>query len=200
MLCCLILVVPLHQYSHISWRHQKWPVENQLNYHLPRYPEPFGTLKLPCARPKHGLFCTRASVVQPGQMAASNRFVSGWRASVVTLLFAAAAFTILLCSLLLVSLFRVGKGWASLGDNSLLFIGNCNTSSRLSLGLHLLINIVGSGILASSNFFMQILLAPTRKDVDRAHKRSRFAEIGVQSFRNLRIVPCRMSASGFFLL
>lgn len=35
---------------------------------------------------------------------------------------------------------------------------------------------------------MQILLAPTRHDIDKAHARSRFAEVGVQSFRNLRIV------------
>lgn len=48
---------------------------------------------------------------------------------------------------------------------------------------------MGSIILASSNFFMQILLAPTRSDIDKAHARSRFAEIGVQSFRNLRVVP-----------
>jgi hypothetical protein len=122
-------------------------------------------------------------------MARSYRFISGWRASAVTLLFAAILLTIVLCSLLLVSLFKLGNGWASLGGNSLLFTGSCITSSRLNLGLHLLINIMGSGVLASSNFFMQILLAPTRRDVDRAHRHSQFAEIGVQSFRNLKIVP-----------
>ena len=122
-------------------------------------------------------------------MTTRRKLLSGWRVSAVALLLAAAALSIVLCSLLLASLFRLGNGWTSLGDTSILFSGSCKTSSRLSLGLHFLLNIISSAILASSNFFMQILLAPTREDVDKAHTRRRFAEIGVQSFRNLGIVP-----------
>ncbi|KAI1317862.1 hypothetical protein F5Y16DRAFT_140581 [Xylariaceae sp. FL0255] len=39
--------------------------------------------------------------------------------------------------------------------------------------------------LSSSNFFMQILNAPTRDEIDRAHKQGHWLEIGVSSIHNL---------------
>lgn len=50
--------------------------------------------------------------------------------------------------------------------------------------LHLLINIFSTLVLASSNFFMQVLNAPTRSEVDTAHAQGRWLDIGVTSWRN----------------
>ncbi|KAF4490123.1 hypothetical protein CGGC5_v003932 [Colletotrichum fructicola Nara gc5] len=54
--------------------------------------------------------------------------------------------------------------------------------------LHLLINIFSSVMLASSNFFMQVLNAPTRSEVDAAHAQGRWVDIGVPSWRNAFIL------------
>ncbi|KAI1741226.1 hypothetical protein F4680DRAFT_458100 [Xylaria scruposa] len=43
-------------------------------------------------------------------------------------------------------------------------------------------------LLASSNFFMQVLNAPSRDELDVAHRRGKWLEIGVSSMRNLFIV------------
>ncbi|KAI0117928.1 hypothetical protein GGR51DRAFT_545815 [Nemania sp. FL0031] len=60
-----------------------------------------------------------------------------------------------------------------------------------NLALHLLINIASTLVvriptfrLASSNFFMQVLNAPTRQEVDNAHFKSSWLGIGVPSVRN----------------
>ncbi|KAI1419584.1 hypothetical protein F5Y12DRAFT_793488 [Xylaria sp. FL1777] len=43
-------------------------------------------------------------------------------------------------------------------------------------------------LLASSNFFMQVLNAPSRDELDVAHRRGKWLEIGVSSMRNLFVV------------
>ena len=47
---------------------------------------------------------------------------------------------------------------------------NLNLIDSLS---HLAINIVSTAILAGSNYTLQILLAPTRKSIDQAHRKNR---------------------------
>ncbi|RGP81471.1 hypothetical protein FLONG3_409 [Fusarium longipes] len=58
----------------------------------------------------------------------------------------------------------------------------------MNLWIHLAINVIGTGILASSNFFMQSLVAPTRAEVDAAHASGYWLEIGIQSIRNFRFI------------
>ncbi|KAI0454720.1 hypothetical protein F5B21DRAFT_473937 [Xylaria acuta] len=59
-----------------------------------------------------------------------------------------------------------------------------------NLALHLLINIASTLVLASSNFFMQVLNAPTRQEVNNAHFKSSWLGIGVPSVRNaFRVSP-----------
>lgn len=67
----------------------------------------------------------------------------------------------------------------------ILFQGDCTTANRLDLALHLVINIFSTCVLASSNFFMQVVSSPTRKEVDYAHHSLHSLEIGVSSFKNL---------------
>ncbi|KAF4435890.1 hypothetical protein F53441_13398 [Fusarium austroafricanum] len=72
----------------------------------------------------------------------------------------------------------------SLNAAFILFQGPCSTSQKINISVHLLLNVFSTLILASSNFFMQIINAPSRADLDRAHARSGWVNIGVPSMRN----------------
>lgn len=63
--------------------------------------------------------------------------------------------------------------------------GECETISRTSIALHLVVNILSSSLLAASNYTMQYLGSPTRNEVDRAHQKGDWLDIGVPVFRNL---------------
>lgn len=64
--------------------------------------------------------------------------------------------------------------------------GNCDQTKKLSLWLHLAINVLGTALLSASNYTMQCLSSPTRQDVDKAHAQNEWLDIGVLSVRNLR--------------
>jgi len=116
---------------------------------------------------------------------------SGWRATGYGLTGLLAILIITLISCLLASISKLPQGSAPLQESTVVYEGNCDVSTRNNLLLHFAINAVASGILASSNFFMQVLVAPTREEVDRAHANHTWLEIGVQSFRNIFHVPKR---------
>lgn len=79
--------------------------------------------------------------------------------------------------------------------------GDCNKISLLNTFLHLLLNVASSLIIASSNFFMQVLNSPTRAEVDQAHARKHWLEIGVPSLRNvLNVSPYKSLAWLLFSL
>ncbi|KAK1148791.1 hypothetical protein N8T08_008676 [Aspergillus melleus] len=67
-----------------------------------------------------------------------------------------------------------------------LYIGSCTLSKNWSIGLHLLINALGTAMLAASNYCAQYLAAPTREDVDQAHSQGSWMDIGIPSLRNIR--------------
>ncbi|KAL6718922.1 hypothetical protein ACLMJK_003157 [Lecanora helva] len=71
---------------------------------------------------------------------------------------------------------------------STLYQGSCAFVKRLDLWLHLLINVLSTGMLMASNYCMQLQAAPTRKNVDKAHKAHDWLDIGVPSLRNLRYI------------
>jgi hypothetical protein len=60
-----------------------------------------------------------------------------------------------------------------------------------SSGIHILINALSTLLLAASNYTMQVLSSPTRKDIDKAHARREYLDIGVLSTRNLSRIPRR---------
>lgn len=64
--------------------------------------------------------------------------------------------------------------------------GNCGDMKRLDLWLHLLINVLSTIHLGASNYSMQCLTAPTRQDIDLAHRDNSWMDIGVPSVRNIR--------------
>ena len=63
--------------------------------------------------------------------------------------------------------------------------GDCSTTRRLNTLLHLLINLLSTLLLGASNYCVQCLSAPTRKDIDKAHAQHKWLDIGVPSIRNL---------------
>lgn len=64
--------------------------------------------------------------------------------------------------------------------------GNCSDARNMSTWLHLGINVLGTLLLGCSNYTMQCLSAPTRDEIDRAHAKGSWLDIGISSIRNLR--------------
>ena len=65
-------------------------------------------------------------------------------------------------------------------------VGDCDSTSRLGFWLHLIINGLSTLLLGASNYSMQCLSSPTRREIDRAHRKCIWLDIGTPSVRNLR--------------
>ncbi|KAE8154580.1 hypothetical protein BDV25DRAFT_135750 [Aspergillus avenaceus] len=72
--------------------------------------------------------------------------------------------------------------------------GSCSRVRYTNIGVHLVINVLSTVLLSSSNYCMQCLSAPSREDVDRAHRKRKWLDIGTMSLRNLTSIgawrPC----------
>ena len=66
--------------------------------------------------------------------------------------------------------------------------GDCSTVSRSNFWIHLLINAVASSIYAVSSYVMQRLAAPTRLDVDNAHRDAAKLKIGSLALTNFSLL------------
>jgi hypothetical protein len=80
--------------------------------------------------------------------------------------------------------------WAGLhfgqqGGIGTAYIGSCDIVTSWNFWLHIFINALGSAILSASNYTMQCVTSPTRKECDRAHVCSDWLDIGIPSVRNL---------------
>ena len=64
--------------------------------------------------------------------------------------------------------------------------GSCKRTATLTFWVHLAINILSTLLLGASNYSMQCLSSPTRREIDRAHGKGVWLDIGVPSVRNLR--------------
>ena len=63
--------------------------------------------------------------------------------------------------------------------------GSCDIVTNWSRWLHIFINIISSVVLTASNYCMQCLTSPTRAEVDAAHAKGDWVDIGVVGTRNL---------------
>jgi hypothetical protein len=117
---------------------------------------------------------------RPASIKGYKQRLSGWRFGVLSFaIWASVVFTVNL----------IITVWGSVThreDEGLLKEGDCGRIKNINSGLHILINILSTILLSGSNYCMQCLSAPTRKEVDRAHATRRWLDIGVPSFRNLR--------------
>ncbi|KAI1493769.1 hypothetical protein F5X96DRAFT_676900 [Biscogniauxia mediterranea] len=107
---------------------------------------------------------------------------SGWR-------LAAAVNTALTCAcaalLLALLAWSVGRAGGAVRTNLVFFAGGCDESRAVNLWLHLLLNVFSTIILASSNFFCQVLSSPSRCEVDASHAEGTSMYIGIPSFSNV---------------
>lgn len=116
-----------------------------------------------------------------GQKDGSNR-TSGWKS--------AAHVNSILLTVTTISLFAglvaSTRQTHGLAKALLFYDGTCDggTAAQLNVALHLLLNIISTAVFASSNFFMQVLNSPSRKEVDKIHARGSWLGIGVPSVRN----------------
>lgn len=81
-----------------------------------------------------------------------------------------------------------------------LYSGNCSHSSHWATGLHAVINVLSTILLGASNYVMQSLGAPSRTDIDQAHAKSRWLDIGTSSFRNFTVMDIRRKILWVLLL
>jgi hypothetical protein len=71
------------------------------------------------------------------------------------------------------------------GTVGTLFRGSCDKARGMSVWIHLLVNVLSTLLLVASNYTMQVLSAPNRQELVRAHSQRYWLHIGVPSLRNL---------------
>jgi len=110
-----------------------------------------------------------------------DNFISGWRAGLVRS-FLLSLIALLANIAIYTWLFRTydaGAGTATLKSGPCSMIRNANT------GIHAALNIISTLILGASTYAMQGITAPTRDEVDVAHAKGQWVEIGAPSLRSL---------------
>jgi hypothetical protein len=116
--------------------------------------------------------------------------LQGWRSGILR--GSILAFAVLMINLLLIVIATV-KSRSPSNSQKIMYEGDCDKVKQMDIGLHLVINILSSLLLGASNYAMQCLSAPTRTEIDIAHKERIWLDIGVLSIRNLcRINPRRV--------
>ena len=114
-----------------------------------------------------------------------SKYLHGWRMGIT--LCVATAITVFMINLIL-TIWALSRYGSKRGGIGTIHEGSCKTTRRLSLWLHLIINILSTLLLGASNYTMQCLASPTREEVDRAHRQNRWLDIGVPSIRNLNSI------------
>ncbi|ORX97055.1 hypothetical protein BCR34DRAFT_497227, partial [Clohesyomyces aquaticus] len=80
-----------------------------------------------------------------------------------------------------------------------LMYGEAAYISRSSTVFHLFINAGSTILLSASNYTMQVLCSPSREDIDIAHTKGSWLDVGLLSLRNLRSIPRRRAVMWFIL-
>lgn len=89
-------------------------------------------------------------------------------------------FTLNLATVIFIIIFKGGRH--NLGD---LYTRDCDKMKLINILVHLIINALSTVVLSASSFCAQLLIAPTRAEVTRAHKNGEWVDIGAPSTRNL---------------
>ena len=116
---------------------------------------------------------------------------TGWHTSVLA--WAALVVIVLLINIGLAIYVTTNPEYKMEGGTGTLYSGSCAKSKTIGLWLHLGINVLSTLLLSGSNYTQQCLAAPTRSEIDAAHTRRQWMDIGIPSIRNLfRIKAERM--------
>ncbi|KAI1177666.1 hypothetical protein F4777DRAFT_187452 [Nemania sp. FL0916] len=127
-------------------------------------------------------FASRTNLTggESSQQGGLRRHFSGWRGGVVasTLL----AFLILIVGI--VGIILVAIKTKALPGQLAIYSGDCSAATRISIGIHAVINVFTVALLAGANYVFQVVTSPTRQEISEAHERHRWFNIGVSSLRN----------------
>ena len=121
----------------------------------------------------------------------SNSFSSAWKPVWYTgwhngiLVCAASVVAVLLINLGLTIYVATNREYKMERGTGTLYSGSCAKSKTIGIWLHLGINVLSTLLLGRSNYTQQCLAAPTRTEINAAHARRRWMDIGVPSIRNL---------------
>jgi hypothetical protein len=111
----------------------------------------------------------------------------GWRPNI--LLGSILAFVVFSFNLGVTIFTTVSKRDAN--GRRILFQGDCERAGQVNTAIHFVINGLSTILLGGSNYGMQCMSAPTRKEVDQAHASRYWLDIGVLSLRNLSRISAR---------
>jgi hypothetical protein len=123
-------------------------------------------------------FIQRLRTVIPKHLVGWKFGVTAWAVLVIVTLFINLGLSVLAI---------VGSNRGFDGTWTLLH-GECSKISRYSVGANLIINVLSTLLLSGSNYCKQCLSAPTRREIDNAHKRGIALDIGIPSVRNLAVL------------
>lgn len=114
----------------------------------------------------------------------ANTFIYGWRAGLFRSLFLCLVAFIVNVAIYawLYSAFKTKAGTATC------MTGKCGHIRGANTAIHAALNVVSTCVLGASTYALQGLTAPTRKEVDKAHAKGKWLEIGTASLRNLLYV------------
>lgn len=79
------------------------------------------------------------------------------------------------------------------------YSGSCEVVNQWTKWSHIAINVLSSILLSASNYTMQCLCSPTRRELDRAHAKGDWMDIGVASVRNIFKIHWQRSALWWLL-
>ncbi|KAH7079730.1 hypothetical protein FB567DRAFT_533217 [Paraphoma chrysanthemicola] len=118
-----------------------------------------------------------------------RRRYTGWRGGVLVSLVVCGVALLVNIILTIVA----ASSWKIEEKIATAFTGDCAVATRQTTVAHFFINVLSSGLLGASNYCMQRLVAPTRKEIDIAHAHKTWLDIGIPSVRNLfHIAPLRV--------
>jgi len=70
-----------------------------------------------------------------------------------------------------------------------LVAGSTAATSQWSTIFHVLVNVLNTILLGASSYTVQVLSSPTRPDIDVAHAKDGWLDVGILGLRNLRFLP-----------
>ncbi|KAM0429814.1 hypothetical protein ACHAPT_006420 [Fusarium lateritium] len=111
-----------------------------------------------------------------------KQYIGGWRSGLAFATSVAALVTLTNVVFLLAALPNIKMSGSGEGY---LYSGNCKTAKQFSIWIHLAINILATLLLGAGNYTQQVLTGPTRRELDRAHAKQTWLDVGVSSIRNL---------------
>lgn len=106
----------------------------------------------------------------------------GWQASSKIALSCA---TLVLVANVAMTVAIVAGGHNMMEGVYMVYWGSCKSTETRDTWVHLALNLVATILLASSNYCMQLLSSPSRSEVDKAHAKRKWLDIGIPSVRNL---------------